>query len=1299
MKCPSFTGILASCLIFSVSAASASVVYISNLATSEEGEYYTGNHAQAFTTGPNTDGYLLNTIGLNAEISNGAGGGNFYVSICADSGGAPGVQIAPLSGPTPYLWGAYTYTPSSSVILAKSTQYWIVVTDPTVNFDWQIGGATAVASGGWSLGNNTTPTSSSTPFDVEVRATPVAHVSRYFQDFSAFSVGTTNFGDGSTLFSDHLGSVGAVQDGLYKELGLTASGTINTRSAFELPNLDPGTPIYAFSVKWNEEVNGNFPNAADGFSFNFGQLSSLNLAGSGYSQESGYGTGICFGVQTYPANNPGFYLRVNGVKYASVTNDPTTQWGTSNTTRHFFEVDWNYTNGVTARMDGQIIFANVSTFGFSPGTGDRFVWAARCGSQTEEVRLDNIAVVTGGNLVQVPASSPYYASYAGYPGHGPNTAFDGNTGTFWLGLGASGYIGATVSPASFVLGYSVSSSVDTGSGSATDPSAWSLDGSYDGTNWFSSGTGGGYFVNRMETRAWLASNPTDYGAYRLNISSTAGDGPTTMGELRLYGFNAVLPPWTKISAGVPAANWESIASSADGKILWAGSSQQGAWVYGFSGSPAWSETTGDGYGSNQWISLACSADGQTVSGSTALYQIFNIQSGMNWTKPSYPVGGSHIACSSDGVKQVLAGNDISTSTNSGATWTIRYAGPGLDAFAASSADGVKLAAAYPKYHGGDGRIYLSSNSGLTWATPAGAPTNTWVSIASSADGSHLVAASIFDGTGSVYGIYTSADSGVTWARVNSGNISWAAVASSTNGNRLAAAAGGIFLSTDGGQTWFVPTNSPITYWTCLASSDDGTKLAGATSTGDIWTYDSSTPLPLPAIYNQTAANLTNYSATLQAQVAPNNLDTTAWFQWGTNYENSTPAQSISGNSTAFLSANLTRLLPQTQYYFRVVATNAVGTNFGAGIAFAVAGGFFNVALPGDAVTATSTNSPATQMATNAIDGAIPSKYLNFDKLNAGFTVYPSLNNLVVQSIGLVSAEDEPERDPASFALFGSKDGTTFSLIASNSVPPFISTNAIQSLAFANTNTYVAYKIIFPTVQNPATANSMQIAEVEFLPYADITSPNDSLNLQLPNGASLNGVGPAGALLDRQVGAAANKIVVLNDSNSVVALLTPAAGASIVKGFELVGGEDDVNYPGREPVSFTLEGSNDGNHFVTLSVVTPQTPSANMQIQDFAILSNTNTYAMYRATFGLPQSGNVMQIGELRLFGVTAPKMNLSSSGNNLFLAWPASGFTLQQSSNLTTWGTATNAISVTNGQSQAAPSRATGSLFYRLKAQ
>ena len=139
---------------------------------------------------------------------------------------------------------------------------------------------------------------------------------------------------------------------------------------------------------------------------------------------------------------------------------------------------------------------------------------------------------------------------------------------------------------------------------------------------------------------------------------------------------------------------------------------------------------------------------------------------------------------------------------------------------ASSADGTKLVAEVV-----GGGIYTSTNSGINWVLTT-APTNYWQGVASSADGVKLVAA-VNSG-----GIYTSTNSGTTWMQqTNAPSLGWNTLASSADGTKLIAAVGlgggPIYTSTNSGVTW-TQTSAPITnWWTSVASSADGKNLAAA----------------------------------------------------------------------------------------------------------------------------------------------------------------------------------------------------------------------------------------------------------------------------------------------------------------------------------------------------------------------------------------------------------------------------------------------------------------------------------------
>lgn len=136
---------------------------------------------------------------------------------------------------------------------------------------------------------------------------------------------------------------------------------------------------------------------------------------------------------------------------------------------------------------------------------------------------------------------------------------------------------------------------------------------------------------------------------------------------------------------------------------------------------------------------------------------------------------------------------------------------------------------------------------------------------------------------------------------------------------------------------------------------------------------------------------------------------------------------------------------------------------------------------------TSNNSPAGEGATNAFDGNVNTKYLNFDKKNAGVTVRLSQGR-VVQKFTLTTANDFSGRDPTSYKLYGSNDGVNWTLIKQDTVS--LSEQRFWTspeIAVANTTAYVYYFILFPTTKSGdgcgLNCDSMQIAEVTF--YYDL----------------------------------------------------------------------------------------------------------------------------------------------------------------------------------------------------------------------
>jgi hypothetical protein len=131
---------------------------------------------------------------------------------------------------------------------------------------------------------------------------------------------------------------------------------------------------------------------------------------------------------------------------------------------------------------------------------------------------------------------------------------------------------------------------------------------------------------------------------------------------------------------------------------------------------------------------------------------------------------------------------------------------------------------------------------------------------------------------------------------------------------------------------------------------------------------------------------------------------------------------------------------------------------------------------------TSNNSPSNEGAANAFDGNPNTKYLNFDKQNAGVTV--KLNQgRVVKKFTITTANDAVERDPASYKLYGSNDGVNWVLLSEG--PLSLSDNRFTvsgEITVANTTAYIYYFIKFPSIKNNS-GNSVQVSEVTY--YYDL----------------------------------------------------------------------------------------------------------------------------------------------------------------------------------------------------------------------
>jgi hypothetical protein len=138
---------------------------------------------------------------------------------------------------------------------------------------------------------------------------------------------------------------------------------------------------------------------------------------------------------------------------------------------------------------------------------------------------------------------------------------------------------------------------------------------------------------------------------------------------------------------------------------------------------------------------------------------------------------------------------------------------------------------------------------------------------------------------------------------------------------------------------------------------------------------------------------------------------------------------------------------------------------------------------------TSNNSPGGEGPNNAFDNNPGTKYLNFDKKNAGVTIQLT-SGRVVTHFTVTTANDFSGRDPTSYKLYGSNDGSTWVLIKQDAITlsenRFATSSTINT---GNTTAYAYYFMLFPTTKAGdgcgLNCDSMQIAEITY--YYDANS--------------------------------------------------------------------------------------------------------------------------------------------------------------------------------------------------------------------
>jgi hypothetical protein len=127
------------------------------------------------------------------------------------------------------------------------------------------------------------------------------------------------------------------------------------------------------------------------------------------------------------------------------------------------------------------------------------------------------------------------------------------------------------------------------------------------------------------------------------------------------------------------------------------------------------------------------------------------------------------------------------------------------------------------------------------------------------------------------------------------------------------------------------------------------------------------------------------------------------------------------------------------------------------------------------------SSPGGEQYFNVTDGNIGTKYLNFNKTNVGFTVQLTAPT-IIRELALTTANDQPARDPMTIAVYGSNTQGQLGTLIVNDLATNLSNNryTTSNVTFDNSTSYTYYTVVFLTLRNYGGANSVQLAEAQFL---------------------------------------------------------------------------------------------------------------------------------------------------------------------------------------------------------------------------
>ena len=313
--------------------------------------------------------------------------------------------------------------------------------------------------------------------------------------------------------------------------------------------------------------------------------------------------------------------------------------------------------------------------------------------------------------------------------------------------------------------------------------------------------------------------------------------------------------------------------------------------------------------------------------------------------------------------------------------------------------------------------------------------------------------------------------------------------------------------------------------------------------------------------------------------------------------------------------------------------------------------------------------PSAESPDKVVDANTDSKFLTFRNNNAGVILKPTNSNLVFNRLSLWTANDYPDRDPASYIIYGSTSNLTG--IAGTNIP-ISSLTAIASgnvtlqnarrtgptvIQFANSVAYTSYVVVFPTVRN----SSEPLTQISEIQLSQGTNPPLAVAMADARGGQLQqDVFAFGAIgthwpdfesPDHAIDGNVDTKFLITRSTNAGLLASPQAGAARVNTLTFWTANDS---PERDPATYQVFGFT--NRITQTSGTLPLnatllangtlTLPANRKSGPVQVSFNNSTaYASYLVVFPTVKnspSTSITQISELQFSYNGTPDFSISS---------------------------------------------------------